>query len=151
MVNFTAALVKLTEVSAATGRPCPSLTAPALPPTHPKNEAPLSNWVLANLKLILRAHCLVSPGVSLLKESKRQARRTEVSHLLSHHGVRLTSIPESSEVPPACCPFSMLPALSSMLKSLPNSKVASNSRKLCVSSERGLTWSQLHPLYLRQG
>ena len=52
---------------------------------------------------------------------------------------------------PVYCPFSMRPALSSTLKSLPNPKVASNLRKCCVRGEKGLTRSQLHLLCSRQG
>lgn len=117
--------------------------------TLPRNEASLNNLVLANLKLILRAHCLVSPGVSLLKASQNQTHGTEVRRLLVHHTtLGLTS--KWGPGDPSFCPFQMLPALSSTLKSLsespPNSKVAPNFWKLCVSGEQGLTWSQL-PLF----
>lgn len=63
MANFMATVIKLTEARAATGRPCPSLTASAL-----SQEI---NLVWTNLKSILRARCLVSPGLSLLKRVQK--------------------------------------------------------------------------------
>lgn len=131
-----ATLTKLTEASEPQGGSAQAWQHHHLPP---RNEASLSNLVLDNLKLILRTHCLVSPGSHFWKSPKDRP--------MGQKSAIFSAIPASLQALLACCPFLMLPASSSTLKSFPesplHSKVASHLKTLCVCGEQGLTQSWL--------